>query len=423
MRHLLSGLGVLATGVLLIVSATMNWRFGFHLGRTEFDGQIYGAASAAADCMKALVPFFLFAAIRTRQWARATACFVVGSVVTCYSLASALGHAALNRMDTAGHRASASKTYNDNRADLQRIQGQLSWIPQHRPAVTVQSDIDALKTETTWANTAHCTDVKDSGGRSFCQHYHELVAELRSAQQATALEARMVELEAKSSLKGADHAVMSEADPQAAVLASLLAIVMPGVKVEEVQTALTVFVALLLEVGSAFGPYISLGHYTAGETKSRKPCKLTVLDLRGADVLHEVRSTVREIGAPKPDLLTANDQDRDDAATVPNMPQEDKVRRKAVSKAKQQRAANRRAVKRYLDEYTTPAAAARNGTSGDILYRNFAKMELVAGRETQVSLRQFLNLCSLEFRIAKRRLRLPDRKRKVFYALKSVPTA
>lgn len=57
MRHVLGVLGVLAAGVLLAVSAAMNWRFGFSLGRTELDGEIYGAASAAADCMKALVPF------------------------------------------------------------------------------------------------------------------------------------------------------------------------------------------------------------------------------------------------------------------------------------------------------------------------------------------------------------------------------
>ena len=39
-------------------------------------------------------------------------------------------------------------------------------------------------------------------------------------------------------------AVMTEADPQAAVLAKLAAIIAPNIKVEDVQTALTVFVAL-----------------------------------------------------------------------------------------------------------------------------------------------------------------------------------
>ena len=105
LRHALGVLGVAAAGILLAVSAAMNWRFGFSLGKTEFDGQIYGAASAAADCFKALVPFFLFAAIKNRMWSQAAAAAVVWVVVTAYSLTSALGHAALNRLDTAGTRA------------------------------------------------------------------------------------------------------------------------------------------------------------------------------------------------------------------------------------------------------------------------------------------------------------------------------
>src|SRR5215207_9778929 len=134
MRHALGILGVLAAGVLLAVSAAMNWRFGLSLGRTEMDGQIYGAASAAADCFKALVPFFFFAALKNRMWSQAAASAVVWVVVTSYSLTSALGHAALNRLDTSGHRAAEAATYKDHRSDLKRAEDQASWIPQHRPA-------------------------------------------------------------------------------------------------------------------------------------------------------------------------------------------------------------------------------------------------------------------------------------------------
>src|SRR4029079_4210872 len=142
MRHALGVLGVLAAGVLLAVSCAMNWRFGFSLGRSELDGQIYGAASAAADCFKALVPFFFFPAVKTKMWSQAAASAVVWVVVTAYSLTSALGHSMLNRLDTAGQRTATSENYKDNRADLARAQEQLSWIPQHRPAQAVQADID-----------------------------------------------------------------------------------------------------------------------------------------------------------------------------------------------------------------------------------------------------------------------------------------
>ncbi len=260
MRHALGVLGVLAAGVLLAVSAAMNWRFGFSLGRTEFDGQIYGAASAAADCMKALVPFFFFAALRTKMWSQAAASALVWVVVMAYSMTSALGHAALNRLDTAGQRAATVQTYKDHRADLKRAQEQLSWIPQHRPAQAVQSQIDSVKADRAWRWTKGCTKVTGPRGRSYCQKYHGFTAELASAEQANVLEARIADTQAK--LAQSDGAtVMSEADPQAAVLAKLAGVFIPSIKVEDVQTALTVFIALLLEVGSAFGMYVAFSQW------------------------------------------------------------------------------------------------------------------------------------------------------------------
>lgn len=260
MRHALGVLGVLAAGVLLAVSAAMNWRFGFSLGRTEFDGQIYGAASAAADCMKALVPFFFFAALRTKMWSQAAASALVWVVVMAYSMTSALGHAALNRLDTAGQRAATVQTYKDHRADLKRAQEQLSWIPQHRPAQAVQSQIDSVKADRAWRWTKSCTKVTGPRGRSYCQKYHGFTAELASAEQANVLEARIADTQAK--LAQSDGAtVMSEPDPQAAVLAKLAGVFIPSIKVEDVQTALTVFIALLLEVGSAFGMYVAFSQW------------------------------------------------------------------------------------------------------------------------------------------------------------------
>jgi len=260
MRHALGVLGVLAAGVLLAVSAAMNWRFGFSLGRTEFDGQIYGAASAAADCMKALVPFFFFAALRTKMWSQAAASALVWVVVMAYSMTSALGHAALNRLDTAGQRAATVQTYKDHRADLKRAQEQLSWIPQHRPAQAVQSQIDSVKADRAWRWTKGCTKVTGPKGRSYCQKYHGFTAELASAEQANVLNARIADTQAK--LAQSDGAtVMSEADPQAAVLAKLAGVFIPSIKVEDVQTALTVFIALLLEVGSAFGMYVAFSQW------------------------------------------------------------------------------------------------------------------------------------------------------------------
>ncbi len=255
MRHALGVLGVLAAGVLLAVSAAMNWRFGLSLGKTELDGQIYGAASAAADCLKALVPFFLFAAVKNRVWSQAIASAVVWVVVTSYSLTSAFGHAALNRFDTAGARMQTAENYKNLRADLKRAQEQLSWVPQHRPAGTVQADISGLKGERRWDWTQGCTDATTKKSRGFCDRYHGLVSELASAEKAVSLEARIAQTQAKLA-KVDGLAAMSEADPQAAVLAKLT-----GVEIEQIQLAMTMFIALLLEIGSGFGMYIAFSQW------------------------------------------------------------------------------------------------------------------------------------------------------------------
>lgn len=294
MRHLLGALGVLAAGVLLAVSAAMNWRFGFTLGKTELDGQIYGAASAAADCFKALVPFFFFAAIRNKMWSQAAASTVVWVVVTAYSLTSALGHAALNRFDTTGKRAVEAQTYKDLRADMKRAQDQLSWIPQHRPAATVESELEGAKNQRPWTWTEGCAKVAGKQGRDFCQNYHALTAELASGQQAAALEARITETEAKLG-QSSSMTVMAEADPQAAVLAKLT-----GLDIDKVQMALTIFIALLLEVGSGFGMYVAFSQWRLYDREApAAPRMATVSTAAAAVAVPLVQSGPVQIQKPR----------------------------------------------------------------------------------------------------------------------------
>jgi hypothetical protein len=193
------------------------------------------------------------------MWSQALASGLVWFVVTAYSLTSALGHAALNRGDTSGKRASEVQSYKDLRSDLTRAQSQLGWVPAHRPAATVQADMNNLQNQRRWDSTKGCTDVTATVSRRFCDDHAKLGAELASANEAARLEARIADTQSKlAGLKGVTH---SSADPQATVLANLLGIFVPGVKVEHVQTAMTIFIALLLEVGSGLGMYIAFSQW------------------------------------------------------------------------------------------------------------------------------------------------------------------
>ena len=265
MRHVLGVLGVLAAGVLLAVSAAMNWRFGFQLGRTEIDGQIYGAASAAADCLKALVPFFFFAAIRNRIWSQAAASALVWVVVTAYSMTSALGHAALNRFDSTGHRAQAAQAYQDLKSEHKRAEEQYGWIPQARPYAAVQGAIEGMKAQAGWKWSNGCKDVSSKSEQKFCQQFAALNSELASASAATEANTRLEAIKAKMAAMEGSPA-LSEADPQAKVLTELAAAFFPNVKIDNVQMALTIFVALLLEIGSGFGMYVAFSQWRIYDT-------------------------------------------------------------------------------------------------------------------------------------------------------------
>lgn len=306
MRHALGVLGVLAAGVLLVVSATMNWRFGISLGRTELDGQIYGAASAAADCLKALIPFFLFAAIRNKMWSQAAAAAILGIVVTAYSLTSSLGHAALNRFDTAGNRAAEAQVYQDLRADLKRAQDQLSWIPQHRPAATVQGEIEAMKSQRAWASTKGCTDATRPASRTFCQSFHGLTAEMASGTQAQELESRIREIQGKLAMTNGDT-VMSEADPQASVLAKIT-----GLETEQVQMAMTMFIALLLEVGSIFGMYVAFSQWRLYDREAPSAPVMATM---------ETSTAAAAVAAPEAVALRKPRSGANDNRTLPAQPQ------------------------------------------------------------------------------------------------------
>ena len=260
MRHLLGVLGVLAAGVLLAVSAAMNWQFGYGLGQSEVDGQLLGAASAAADCLKALIPFFFFAALRNKMWSQAIAAAVLGLVVVSYSMTSALGFAAKQRADTTAGRQQVTETYEGLKSDLKRAEDAAKWTPEHRPYETVLSSIEGHKAQSAWKWSNGCTKATSRTEQKYCQQFHALEAELAAAKAAQGHDLRIAEIKAKmAGMEGS--AAMSVADPQAKVLADLTSIVIPGVSVENVATAMSVFVALLLEIGSSFGLYVAFSQW------------------------------------------------------------------------------------------------------------------------------------------------------------------
>ncbi len=239
----------------------MNWRFGYTLGKSDFESQLYGAASAAADCFKALLPFFIFAALRNRSYSQALGGALLFCVCFSYSLTSSLGFAALNRADTTGTRALKAETHQDLRIELDRLLVTQKALPLHRPAGAVAGEIDAYKQNSRWIASEQCANATLPQSMTYCEGFYKLTAEKAAADQADKNDARIAQLRGK--LGGLDaEAVGKGTDPQSQVLAGLT-----GRTTEEIALSLTVLIALLVELGASLGFYTAFSYWRIFDVK------------------------------------------------------------------------------------------------------------------------------------------------------------
>jgi len=239
----------------------MNWRFGYTLGKSEFESQLYGGASAAADCFKALLPFFIFGALRNRSYSQALGGALLFAVCFSYSLSSSLGFAALNRADITGLRLLKVETHADLRADLDRSREALKGLPQHRPLGTVAGEIEAFKQNGRWLSSGECANATAVKSMSYCEGFFKLKAEHAVAEQAEKLEAKIAQLGGR--LGQLDMEAGTKAtDPQSQMLASLT-----GRSTDEVQMGLTVLIALLVELGASLGFYTAFSYWRIFDVK------------------------------------------------------------------------------------------------------------------------------------------------------------
>ena len=259
MRHLLGLFGFFAASALVIVSAAMNWRFGFGLGKTEFDGQVYGLASVAADCLKAIAPFLIIYAWKTGKWAQAIAGVALAVICTGYSITSSIGFAATNRADNNGERMIKVSNYKDTRTELKRLEDKLSWMPKHRPVEAVEAELESVSStqlkirgkdrDTVKALTNDCA-LTNWISRKYCPKIFDLKKELAISEESEKIEERILVLRNKLA-KATSIAAAGKADPQADLIASLT-----GLKLEDTQTILILLVSLLVEAGSSLGYFV-----------------------------------------------------------------------------------------------------------------------------------------------------------------------
>ncbi|MCD8571198.1 MAG: hypothetical protein LRY76_06715 [Alphaproteobacteria bacterium] len=264
MQALISMAGSAAALVLCAVSAAMNYLFLSSLGKTPLEGQVLGAASASADVLKALLPFFIAWSWQARRLIAAVSGSLAFAFFAGFSLLSAIGFAADNRGALVQERADLSSAYarvQDMRAyaDAQR-----KALPTHRASAIVSEEIARHRQNRRWASTKGCTDATEKLSRDYCAAYFSLRAERATAQEAERLASEIGALDAEASRLRAQGAG-NDSDPQVSLLSRIL-----GQEKEPVRLTLIIAVALLVEIGASLGLFLASGHGGAGK-KAAEP--------------------------------------------------------------------------------------------------------------------------------------------------------
>ena len=236
----------------------MNWQFGVSLGNNAFNGHIYGLASLASDLLKAIIPILIIAHMRAGAYVRVAASILLGVICISYSLTSSLGFAAMNRAAVTGDREISVSEHLSDRKKIARLEARLDSLPLTRPVAAIHADLDRSN-NTQVKVKGRRTNVKEATGnctranwitRKYCKKMYVFRKQLAIAKDRLSAETQLDEIKIK--LKNSTGIVATgKVDPQAEFLSSLF-----NINVEHTQLFLMLLVAMLLEIGSAFGPFI-----------------------------------------------------------------------------------------------------------------------------------------------------------------------
>ena len=254
MRHAISIMGICAALVMCAVSAAMNWLFLSSLGKTPLEAHVLGAASAAADMLKALLPFFIAWRWREKGYVAAILGSLAFAFFAGFSLLSAIGFAAQTRGALVDARDSMSKEYARMQSAMAEANVRRKALPVHRPAAIVSEEIERHRQNRRWSATKGCANATELQSRDFCAGYFALRAELATAKEEDRLAGQIAALQDESA-KLRDRGAGQDSDPQVTLLSRIF-----GLGEESVRLSLIIAVALLVEIGASLGLFLATGH-------------------------------------------------------------------------------------------------------------------------------------------------------------------
>jgi hypothetical protein len=305
MRYVLALCAVLAALTFMAASAAMNWVFLSSLGKSHLESQIFGAVSVAVDVLKSLLPIFIAGALAAQKRIYAAVAAVAFCLFFAFSLISAIGFAAHSRGAVTGGKEVIALRYQAAVRDVAEVEGKLKALPKARPQAVVVEALRALEQDKKFTTSKGCTEATALDSRSYCDGYFTAKAELATALEVLRLDGRLSTLKTEVA-RLQDVGAAQESDVQATLLSR-----MTGLDVSGAQMALVIFVAVLVEIGAAFGFYLAWGWMP--QTADASP-------RRSVKPVREIFATPRlEVPRPEAEFAPdfAHDADAADAQATP----------------------------------------------------------------------------------------------------------
>ena len=245
------------------ISIACCYVFGTHLAPGH-EGQLYGVLGGVADALKTVLPLAIAAAISAGQKPRAAAGIVLFVAFSAYSFTSELGLYALGRDAVASEAAADKESFADLKQERAKIAARLKELGPQRPAGTVRGDVAALKAQRYWQTSNSCTAPSLSLERDLCAKIEKLQGEVASAEEAERLRTKDEALATK--LEGVDvAAALRSTDAQAESLSRLT-----GISAASIKDGLAIMVALLIELGSGLGLWVTTAGAGHGQAKEAR---------------------------------------------------------------------------------------------------------------------------------------------------------
>lgn len=144
-RVAISRIGVIVAAGFLLASALANYSFGASLGRTGWEGQVYGLVGILAVATNALCPFFVSWSLASKRSGAAAAAIGLWSVCILYSTTSALGFASQNRESAVLTQSVTRDAYDDVRRELLDLEGRRQTA-RGQARVLLDARIDETRT-------------------------------------------------------------------------------------------------------------------------------------------------------------------------------------------------------------------------------------------------------------------------------------